>query len=68
MADKLKWLDEDCNICGSRLNSWDVKISKALQYKNNVCEKCIAKEYDIEIDTLRTTMQDLFGLLPCQGI
>lgn len=66
--EKVKWLDEECNICGSRLNSWDARLSKTLAYKNKVCEKCIAKEYDMDVDALRERMEDFFGMRPCQGI
>lgn len=66
--EQLKWLDEECNVCQKQLNSWDAKLSKALMYKHRVCEKCIANEYDMDVDKLRETMQELFGLLPCQGI
>jgi len=65
---KIKWLDEKCNICGQQLNSWDKRLSKALTYKNTVCEKCIAKEYDMNVDALRSRMEDFFGLRPCEGI
>lgn len=65
---KVKWLDRNCIECNERLNSWDAKLSKALQYQNEKCEKCIAKEYGITKEELRQTMQELFGLLPCQGI
>ncbi len=68
ITEKVKWLDEDCRICGNRLNSWDAKISNALQYKYKCCEKCIAKEYGETTEDLRNIMKDLFGLLPCQGI
>ena len=68
LATKLRWLDEDCNICGQRLNSWDERLAKTLAYKNKVCEKCIAKEYDMDIDVLRERMEDFFGMRPCQGI
>ena len=64
----VKWLDENCNICGQRLNSWDARLSKALAYKNKVCEKCIAKEYDMDADALRDRMEEFFGMRPCQGI
>lgn len=64
----VKWLDEECNICGSRLNSWDERLSKTLAYKNPVCEKCIAKEYDMDVDALRSRMEDFFDMRPCQGI
>lgn len=65
---RVRWLDEQCNICGSQLNSWDKRLSKTLAYKIPVCEKCIAKEYDMETDALRQRMEDFFGMRPCQGI
>jgi hypothetical protein len=65
---KVKWLDENCNSCGSQLNSWDARLSKALAYRYPICEKCIAKEYDMEVDVLRNRMEDYFGMRPCQGI
>ena len=68
MAEKVRWLDENCISCGERLNSWDAKLSKALQYHNKKCENCISKEYGVTQSELRRTMQELFGLLPCQGI
>lgn len=68
MADKIKWLNENCRVCGCQLNSWDAKISAALQYKHKCCESCIAKEYGETKEDVRNIMKDLFGLLPCQGI
>lgn len=65
---KVKWLDEECNVCGSRLNSWDAKISKALMYQNKVCEKCIANEYDMDVDSLRSYFEEVFDMRPCAGI
>lgn len=65
---RVKWLDEECNICGCRLNSWDARLSKALAYQNKVCEKCIAKEYDMDVEALRNKMEDFFEIRPCQGI
>lgn len=65
---KLKILDEYCNICGKQLNSWDARLSKALAYKNKVCEKCIANEYDMDVGALRRKMEDFFGMRPCQGL
>ncbi len=64
----IKWLDRTCNVCGNQLNSWDAKISKALMYKHEVCEKCIAEEYDIEVDALRRYFEDVFDMRPCAGI
>lgn len=65
---KVKWLDKNCNICQCRLNSWDARLSKVLAYRIPVCEKCIAKEYDMDVDALRTKMEDFFDMRPCQGI
>lgn len=65
---KIKWLDINCNICKKQLNSWDVRLSKTLAYKNPVCEKCIAQEYDMDIEALRSRMEDFFGMRPCQGL
>jgi len=65
---KVKLLDEQCNICDSQLNSWDARLSKTLAYKHAVCEKCIAKEYDMDVDKLRSRMEDFFGIRPCQGL
>lgn len=66
--DQVKWLDEECNICAARLNSWDKRLSKTLAYKNAVCEKCIAAEYDLDVDVLRNQMEGYFGIRPCVGI
>lgn len=68
VPEKLRWLDETCHTCGEGLNSWDAKCSDALRYKYRVCEKCIAKEYEIEVLELRDVMEDFFGMRPCQGI
>ena len=68
LAAKVKWLDKDCNVCGARLNSWDARLSKTLAYKNPVCEKCIAEEYDMDVDALRARMEDFYDMRPCQGI
>ncbi len=65
---KVKWVDEYCHSCGEQLNSWDKRCSKALAYKNSVCEKCIAKEYDIEVDSLRSKLEYVFGMRPCMGL
>lgn len=33
-----------------------------------VCESCIAKEYDMDVNAMRDRMEDFFGMRPCQGI
>lgn len=66
---KVIWLpDISCHSCGKDVNSWDKRISRALGYKNIVCEECVAKEYDMTVDELRYTMKNHFGLIPCPGI
>lgn len=61
-------LDENCHVCGKQLNTWDVRCSKALAYQHNTCESCIANEYDKTPDELRDSLEDYFGMRPCQGI
>lgn len=66
---KLYWYDIPCPVCGAEeTNSWDKRVSRALGYKSIVCEECIAKEYGVTVDELRTTMEEHFGLVPCPGI
>lgn len=65
---KLRWLDDPCPVCGGRMNSWDQRVCKALAYKRTICEGCVAKEYGVSKEYLRDTMQDFFGMRPCQGI
>jgi len=65
---KIKWLDEYCHNCGEQLNSWDARCSKALHYKNAVCEKCIADEYGVDVNELRATFESHFGMTPCMGL
>jgi len=66
---KLHWYpDLACPICGGEVNSWDKRCSRALGYQQIVCEGCIAQEYQIEVEELRDTMKEHFGLIPCPGI
>lgn len=57
-----------CHNCGQKLTSWDLRCNKALGYKNPVCEKCIAKEYQISVDEVRERLEDFFGMRPCMGL
>lgn len=68
MENKVRWLDVKCNQCGNQLNSWDARLSKTLTYKFPVCEKCIAKEYDRDVEWLRSYFERVFGMRPCLGI
>ena len=65
---KLRWLDENCVVCGNRINSWDKRLDNALKYKNPTCESCIAKEYDRSVESLRDYFETYFGMRPCVGI
>lgn len=59
---------EDCNACSRRLTSWDLRLSKSLGYRYPVCEACIAREYDMDVEVLRDRMEDFYGMRPCQGL
>ena len=66
---QLRWYpDISCPVCGGKVNSWDKRCSRALGYQQIVCECCIAKEYEIDVEELRDTMKEHFGLIPCPGI
>ena len=66
---KLHWYpDIFCPVCGGEVNSWDKRCSRALAYQSIICEVCIAKEYGIDVEELRDTMKNHFGLIPCPGI
>ena len=66
---KLSWYpDISCPVCNGKVNSWDKRCSRALGYKAIFCEACISKEYGINIEELRDTMKENFGLIPCPGI
>ena len=66
---RLRWYpDICCPACGGEVNSWDKRCSRALGYKAIVCEACISKEYGIDVEELRDTMKNHFGLIPCPGI
>ncbi len=58
-----------CDICDEELNTWDVRACKALGYKKVlICEKCICEEYACSKEFLRNTLNERFGLVPCQGL
>ena len=65
---KARLTEKCCNACGGRLNTWDLRLSKTLAYKNPICEACIAEEYGMDVEYLRKRMEDFFGMRPCQGI
>ena len=65
---KARWTDQECGLCGRRLNSWDTRKSKALVYRYACCERCIAKEYDVDVEGLRRRMEHYFGMRPFMGL
>lgn len=66
---KLRWYDIPCYICGQEeTNSWDKRCSRAVGHTQIVCEDCLAKEYGMTVEELRSTMRSYFGLIPCPGI
>ena len=68
-TNKLTWTDEECIECGEKLNSWDIRICKALLITPHECESCIAeKEYAMTVGALRSRMLEKFGMEQCKGI
>lgn len=67
MAEKVKWLDEYCHKCGGQMNSWDKRLTKTFKVRNT-CEKCFCKIYDMDKEAFRGTMENFWGIRPCQGI
>lgn len=67
MAESLKWLNEKCYTCNRRMNSWDKRLTKAFKVRNT-CEDCFCSIYDLDKEVFRGTMEDYFGIRPCQGI
>lgn len=68
-AGKLAWYpDIACPVCGGDVNSWDKRCSRALGYRQIVCEGCISEEYQVTVENLRYVMENHFGLVPCPGI
>ena len=65
--EKVRWVDEYCHKWGGQMNSWDMRLTKTFKSKNT-CEKCFCKIYDMDKDSFRDTMEDFFGIRPCQGI
>lgn len=64
---KVKWLNEYCHKCNSRMNSWDMRLTKTFK-TYNTCEKCFCEIYDMDRDSFRSNMEDFWGIRPCQGI
>ena len=49
-AGKLAWYpDITCPVCGGDVNSWDKRCSRALGYRQIVCEGCISEEYQVTV-------------------
>lgn len=69
MEQRVRWLPQyACHVCGGEINSWDFRLTGALNYNHVTCESCIAREYDETVESLRNTVEEFFGMKPCQGI
>lgn len=68
MSERIRFINENCELCGKQLNSWDKKSYTAFKLKP-MCEDCISSKcFDISLDEFRNVMEDYFGLRPCRGI
>ena len=67
MAEKLRWLNENCSTCNGQMNSWDMRLTKTFKVRNT-CEKCFCEIYDMKVDAFRKSMESYYGIRPCQGI
>lgn len=56
--------ERKCHKCGGKMNSWDVKLSKAFK-TYDTCEKCFCEIYDMDKDDFRARMSRYFGIRPC---
>lgn len=64
---KVKLLDECCHKCGSRMNSWDRRLTNTFKVVDT-CERCFCSIYDMDKDAFRKQMEDFFDMRPCQGL
>lgn len=67
MRNGIRWTKEECHKCGNKMNTWDMKLTKTFGVRNT-CEKCFCIIYDMDKKAFRTSMEDFFGIRPCQGI
>lgn len=58
-------MEEKCATCANLLTKWDRQVSKVLCYKFPLCVKCIAEEYDRNVDDLNEQMEWVKGKRPC---
>lgn len=62
-------LDRECP-CGRRLDTWDVRCSKAvglLQDSQHICVVCLAEYYEVSVDYFVAYLKREFGMEPCLG-
>lgn len=58
-------MEEKCANCPAALTKWDRQVSKVLAYKFPLCVKCIAEEYDQNVEDLNEHMEWVKGKRPC---
>lgn len=67
-AGKLAWYpDIACPVCGGDVNSWDKRCSRALGYRQIVCEGCISEEYQVTVENLRYVMETTLDWFRVRG-
>lgn len=67
MTEEIRWLNENCSTCNAQMNSWDMKLTRKFKVRNT-CERCFCEIYDLSEYSFRKTMEDYFGMRPCQSI
>lgn len=58
-------MEMNCATCSQPLTAWDRQVSKIVAYKFPLCVKCIAEEYDQNVDDLNEHMMWIKGKRPC---
>ena len=63
----MKGNDRECHKCGRKMNTWDIRLTKAFK-SYDTCEQCFCDIYDMDKDAFRNRMENYFGMRPCMGI
>lgn len=58
-------METNCAKCNAPLTAWDRTISKALVFKLPRCTKCMAEEYDMNVEDFNAQMEWFRGKRPC---
>ena len=63
----MKKIEAYCHKCGTQMNTWDMRLTKAFKTRNT-CEECFCDIYDMDKDAFRDRMENYFDMRPCKGI